>query len=476
MKEFVTKTFLMSISNFTAPNLDIAWGFASSAYQIEGAWKEDGRGVSVWDKWSLDPAHSSLDNAFQAIDHYHRMESDLVYLKRLGASMYRFSVSWPRILPNCTGEVNPKGIEFYSRMIDEIIKNGAEPMLTMYHWDIPQVCHDRYGSFNGSQIVPDFTRYADVLFEHFGDRVKYYLTMNEMTTECNYAYSQDMWPPALNGGEIGKYTCLHNVNLVHGSVVQLARSKYASKGFKISMPLPLSWGEPANASDPLDVAASERMMDMMMYPLFGPLTGGDYPQLLKNDPAIAPYLPTFTAEQKKMVNGTLDFIAMNYYTAARIKNAPGKFPGEWDTATGYPPLGPTAESSWLVTYAPGLRGMIKFFHKRFNLDIYVTECGVSAPGEATKNAAGIMNDEFRVQFFRNHTEQLVLAIKEDKIPVKAFLVWSLFDNFEWGHYNERFGVIGVDFNGTNTGVPFLRMIKNSATFVSEFFKNAKSPL
>jgi 6-phospho-beta-glucosidase len=170
---------LLALVNASPTALPIAWGFGTSAYQIEGGWNEGGKGPSVWDTWYNDPSRQGRPNAFVANDHYNRMKDDISYLGQLGATAYRFSVSWPRIFPNCTGVPNEEGIKFYSDMIDEIIKNGATPVLTMFHWDTPQVCHDRYGSWSSDRIIGDFTGFADILFERFGNRVQQYLTVNE---------------------------------------------------------------------------------------------------------------------------------------------------------------------------------------------------------------------------------------------------------------------------------------------------------
>lgn len=158
----------------------------------------------MWDKWYNDPSRAGSPNAFVAIDHYNHMKDDIAYLGKFKATAYRFSVSWPRLLPNCNGVVNEAGVKFYSDMIDEIIKNGALPVLTMYHWDTPQACEDQYGSWTNERIIADFVNYADLLFSRFGDRVQYFLTMNEPSAECGWGYGQNFWPPGQNKGDAGK--------------------------------------------------------------------------------------------------------------------------------------------------------------------------------------------------------------------------------------------------------------------------------
>lgn len=202
------------------------------------------------------------------------MPADIAYLGKLGATAYRFSVSWSRILPQCSGAVNPLGIAFYNNMINEIIANGAIPILTMYHWDTPQACHDQYNSWTSEKIVADFTNYGDVLFKNFGDRVKYFLTLNEPSAECGFGYGQKFWPPGMNGGDALRYQCVHWTNLAHGSVVQLARKKYAALNLKFGMPIIIAYGEPLNNTDPNDIAAANRMMDIQVQWNWGPLTTG----------------------------------------------------------------------------------------------------------------------------------------------------------------------------------------------------------
>jgi 6-phospho-beta-glucosidase len=218
------------------PPLPIAWGFGTSAYQIEGAWNVDGKGPSIWDTWYGDASRQGRPNAFEAANHYNRMREDIKILADLGATAYRFSVSWPRILPDCSGTVNERGVQFYSEMIDELLKYKINPVLTLYHWDVPQACHDQYGSWSNERIVADFTNYADIIFDRLGDKVQHILTINEPSAQCGFGYEQAFWPPGTNAGKRARYVCQHWANLAHGSVVQLARRKYSNRNFKFGLP------------------------------------------------------------------------------------------------------------------------------------------------------------------------------------------------------------------------------------------------
>jgi beta-glucosidase/6-phospho-beta-glucosidase/beta-galactosidase len=185
---------LIGLESIAAEPLNIAWGVGTSAYQIEGAHNTHGKGPSVWDKWYSDPSRKDLPNGNDAVEHYKYMKEDISYLGKMKVTAYRFSVSWSRILPDCSGSVNEEGIKFYSEMIDEIIANGATPILTMYHWDTPQACHDKYGSWGNlkGDIVKDFVNYADILFKNYGDRVNTFLTFNEPESEWYLLLTK--WP------------------------------------------------------------------------------------------------------------------------------------------------------------------------------------------------------------------------------------------------------------------------------------------
>jgi 6-phospho-beta-glucosidase len=313
-----------------SPNpLPIAWGFATSAYQIEGAWNVDGKGPSVWDHWYNDPSRAGRPNANVANDHYHRMVEDIAYLGQLGATAYRFSVAWPRIFPDCTGTPNPAGLKFYSDMIDELLKHGVEPVLTLFHWETPQACHDRYESWLSPQIVQDFTSYADVVFENYGSRIKHILTINEPHAFCGFGFQQAFWPPGANAGTGALYRCLHHVNLVHGSVHKLAARKYPQYGLKFGMPLIISHGVPFDPSSAADIQAAREFNAHQTDMHYGVFLSGDYPPYLRaldNQWVKGQQLLTFTAEEQVMMRGSMDFLAINYYSANYVSTTERNLP------------------------------------------------------------------------------------------------------------------------------------------------------
>jgi beta-glucosidase len=300
---------------------------------------------------------------------------------------------------------------------------------------------------------------------------------------CGFGYGQTFWPPGQNKGEAGKYLCNHLVNLAHGSVVQHARKNFPSRNFKFGMPLIIAAGIPLTDSI-ADSNAAERMMDIQAQGNWGPLTLGDYPPILKNDIFFGPFLPIYTEAEKTIMRGTMDFVGVNYYSASYIYNSPGKS-GDYEgvgTKNGIP-LGPTSGTDWQTVYAPGtflnflnvgLRVLLNYVSKHFKMDIMITECGVSVPNEPNLTPSEIINDQFRQKFFIDHIKALTDSILIDKVPVKAFISWSLFDNFEWNTYDQRFGLIAISRIGIS-GSSLVRNVKNSSMVLTNSFVNAVSP-
>ncbi|KAI9348245.1 glycoside hydrolase superfamily [Zopfochytrium polystomum] len=443
---------------------NIAWGFAGSAFQMEGAWNTNGKKPSVADTFSQRNFSASWPNV--GPDHYHHMPSDLAFLSQLGATAYRFSVAWSRVLPDCTGTPNEEGIQFYSDVIDNAIANGAQPYLTMHHWDTPQACYEKYGGFMSPQIVDDFVAYAGLLFERFGDRVKYWLTQNEMESHCTKGYAVRDLGPGLGGGPAAKYQCLYNAHLIHGKVVQLARSKYASKGWKFGAPSIMSFYTPKDPNNPDDVKAAA-FMQQRDYGLFWePSITGNYTPQVYEFPGEAAYVKPFTADDAAILKGTTDFIALNYYTAYTVDSSYN---------LGQPAGTKTSAATWQNVYAPGLRTVANDLYNRYALDIHITEVGYAAPGEADlPTAAAVASDPTgaRLQFWTDHVAAVTQTVT-DGVPVRLLLAWSLIDNFEWNTFAVRFGCVAVNYTD---GGAYQRTLKDSTRWLADQFRGAVSPL
>jgi beta-glucosidase/6-phospho-beta-glucosidase/beta-galactosidase len=371
---------------------------------------------SGWSRTS--PERRGQPNGDVSADHYNRVKSDLSYLGQLGATAYRFSIAWSRILPDCTGTINERGVQFYSDMIDEILRQGAEPFLTMYHWDLPQACLDQNKGFNSVGVVDAFVEYADVLFDRFGDRVKYWLTINEPQANCNFGYTIGVFAPGLRLGDKVRFDCMHYSHLIQGRVWQLAKTKYAAKSANWEMGLPsiIEWYGP-DGSDP-QLAADAGWF-------WAPCIEGDY------DAASRSYygasLPTFTEAEKTMMKGSCTYLALNYYSGKNVVA--------------------TQESgkSWQTVYPAGARYLAQWMYRRFPIPIIFTEIGYTAPGEKDMTRSEIENDTqgLRSKFWAETITNVTALVEVDRLPVKGMLAWALLDNFEFVQYEDKFGCIAV---------------------------------
>ncbi|KAI9348258.1 beta-glucosidase 12-like protein [Zopfochytrium polystomum] len=435
----------------------------TAAFQMEGAWNTNGKKASVADTFSQ-KNFNPWPNV--APDHYHHMPTDLAFLSQLGATAYRFSVAWSRVLPDCTGTPNEEGIQFYSDVIDNALANGAQPYLTMHHWDLPQACFDKYGGFTDPQIVDDFVAYATLLFDRFGDRVTYWLTQNEMESNCNFGYRDGKYGPGVVGGNTAKYKCLYHSHLIHGKVVQLARSKYAGKGWKFGAPSIMSYYTPKDPNNAADVAAATFMKNRDYGLFWEPSITGNYTNEVYTYPNDAASVVPFTAADAAIMKGTSDFIALNYYSAYTVDSSYN---------TGAPDGTVTSASSWQNVYAPGIRSVANDLYKRYSLDIHITEVGYATPGEVNlTSAAAVAADATgaRQQFWSDHLQQVALTVA-DGVPVKALLAWSLTDNFEWWTFDIRYGCIAVNYTD---GGAYQRTVKKPTQWLAAQLAGAVSPL
>ena len=414
------------------------WGTATASYQVEGAVKEDGRGPSIWDTFSHTPGKVVNNaNGDTANDHYHLYKSDVQLMKALGAKAYRFSVAWPRVFPNGDGPANPKGLDFYNRLVDELLANGIQPYATLYHWDLPQSLQDRFGGWEGRDTSKAFADYAGYVAERLSDRVKHIFTINEFGAFIEVGYRWGAHAPGLKLTGQRLNQTRHHAVLGHGLAVQAIRAS-AKRGTKVGLAENITIPVPV-IETPQNIKAAEAAMREMNAQYLTVIMEGKYTDwYLKSNGADA---PKFTAEDLKIMSSPLDFVGINVYTGEFVRadeSAPAGF-----AHVPRPQSFPHAPSFWLFI-APdclywGPRHVAKLWGAK---EIYITENGCSAADEP---ANGKVYDTDRVTYLRSYLTQLRRATA-DGIPVRGYFLWSLMDNFEWADgYTNRFGIHYVDY-------------------------------
>ncbi|XP_067010248.2 myrosinase 1 [Anabrus simplex] len=432
------------------------FGAASAAYQVEGAWDEDGKGESIWDRMLHDHPDYVKDrqNGDVADDSYHKYKEDVRVLKELGVDFYRFSISWPRVLP--TGEannVNPTAIQYYNNLIYELLDNGIQPMVTMYHWDLPQWLQD-LGGWTNPIIADYFEDYARVLYENFGDRVKWWFTLNEPLSCINGYASSGEDAPSIDKPGVGDYLAAHHMLIAHARAYHLYNDHYRSTQHgKVSIVLNNEWDEPkTNSTD--DVAAAERArqfnLGLFAHPIFS--SEGDYPAVVRErvdrnsqaEGRTRSRLPVFSEEMVEYIKGTYDFFALNHYSTQLIASGEaGRKPSRYrdaGTLSSVDPSWPSSASSWLKVVPWGFRKMINWVYREYNgVPILITESGFSDHGT--------LNDTGRINYYTSYLSELLKAVHEDGCNVIGYAAWSIIDNFEWNSgYTERFGLYLVNFS------------------------------
>jgi beta-glucosidase len=416
------------------------WGTATSAYQIEGAVKEDGRGQSIWDTFSHTPGKiRDRTNADRANDHYHRYKEDVRLIKELGVKAYRFSIAWPRVFPDGTGAPNPKGLDFYNRLLDELLANGIEPFATLYHWDLPQALQDRVGGWQSSETSKAFANYSGYVAERLSDRVKSFFTLNEAGRFLNFGYGWGIDAPGLKLPPTALNQTRHNVVLGHGLAVQAIRAK-ARAGTKIGLAENIAACLPA-IDTPENIRAAEIATRELNAGLLNVILTGEYTEgFLKYAGKDA---PKFTAEELKIISSPIDFVGLNIYAPQFYVVASDKAPGF--NVLPFPASFPRMNSDWLRVGPETAYWVPRLSAKLWNLDtIYISENGASADDKIA--ADGNVYDLDRIMYLRNYLTQLQRATAEG-VPVRGYFLWSLMDNFEWIYgFDKRFGLYRVDFD------------------------------
>ena len=410
---------------------DFMWGAATASFQIEGAWNEDGKSPSIWDEFCHRGGKiEDNSNGDIACDHYHRYKEDVKLMADMGLKAYRFSIAWPRILPDGTGKINEKGLEFYSNLVDELLKYNITPFVTLYHWDLPYYLYLRGGWLNPESPLW-FEEYTKAVAEKLGDRVKHFITFNEPSVFMGCGCWLGEHAPGYKLGTRDLLHMGHNIHLAHGRAVKVLRELVpdAKVGITLAtMPaIPITPADEENAYNQYFTCAGEGFFWTDSY-WADPIVFGKYPeQLLENFKEI---FPVFTKEDMELISQKIDFLGINIYQA--------RYVGEYSRYRG------TAhtELGWDV-YDSALEWGVKHFYKRWKLPVYITENGLSCHDWVSLD--GKVHDPNRIDFLQRYLRGLKKAA-ESGCDVRGYFQWSFMDNFEWAKgYNPRFGMIFCDY-------------------------------
>lgn len=436
---------------------DFVWGAATASYQIEGAWNADGKGESIWDRFSHTPGKvQDGDTGDIACDHYHHWEEDLGAIKKLGLKAYRFSVAWPRVLPSGRGVISEAGLDFYSKMVDRLLKLEIEPYITLYHWDLPQKLQDE-GGWVSRSVVDAFVEYADLVSRALGDRVKNWITFNEPWVSAFVGYEMGHHAP----GHTDLHEALaasHHLLLSHGRAVPVIRQNCPEANVGITLNLTPQMPASPSVADRVEATWVDGYINRFF---LDPLVGRGYPQDMVN--GFGDEMSFVQPADMDVIPVPVDFIGVNYYTRnitrskkiSEAENAPRTVIRSDENT----------EMDWEV-YPEGLYKILGRLHFDYDFPaIYITENGAAFNDQV--GADGEVDDPARLSYIKRHLEQVHRAL-EAGIPVKGYFAWSLMDNFEWSFgYSKRFGLIHVDYETQK------RTFKSSAKWYQETIrKNA----
>ena len=460
------------MSKFLAFPKEFVWGCASSSYQVEGAWNEGGKGPSIWDTFVHTPDHVvNGETGDVAVDHYHRYQEDVALMKELGLDAYRFSVAWSRVLPAGTGVVNQAGLDFYDRLVDELLRHKIEPYLCLFHWDLPQALQDK-GGWPNRDTAYAFADYARLVTERLSDRVKIWMTHNEPWVAAMAGYFAGEHAPGIKDVTAG-IKALHHLLLSHGLAAEAIRAS-ASQPVKVGITLNLNPVHPASHSKK-DRNAAARMDAILNRATLDPLLIGTSPI---HEFAVGKFLSGTLIKPGDLEKiHTLDLLGVNYYTRTVVKQD-SKFPVV--AASQIHPPGNEYSGMWEI-YPEGIYELLTHIWKEYFSplpigdasgirmpEIMITENGVPVPDGLDFD--GRVRDERRIRYLRNHIAQVHRAMDEG-VPVKGYFHWSLMDNFEWAHgYGQRFGLVYVDFKTQK------RTIKDSGTWFANIINLNGFPL
>ena len=430
------------------------WGTATASYQIEGAVDDDGRGTSIWDTFSHTPGkvlHG--DTGDIACDHYHRLEEDLGIMAEIGIKAYRFSVAWPRIQPEGSGPVNQKGLDYYRRLVDGLREHSIEPMLTLYHWDLPQTLEDR-GGWTSRETSERFAEYVEIVYEALADSVRFWITLNEPWVSAWMGYGKGVHAPG-HEDTSKALAATHHLLLGHG----LALEKMRSRGHEddhLGITLNLAPVRPAS-DRPVDAEAARRVDGNANRLYLDPLFRGSYPEDMLDHYASDSDFSFVRDGDLDKISAPIDFLGVNYYMRHTVIDGRNRSDpttatrfSDLDAVTVLPPGVETTAMGWPVEPDALTELLVRLHREYTRVPIYITENGRAVHDYV--DPEGGVDDEERVAFLDAHFRAAHAAI-EQGVDLRGYMVWSLLDNFEWAEgYSKRFGIVFVDY-GTQRRIP-----------------------
>jgi beta-glucosidase len=441
---------------------DFQWGVASSAFQIEGAWNEDGKGESIWDRFNHTSGKiANGDHGDIACDHYHRYKEDIALLKELNVNSYRFSISWPRILPDGKGAVNQKGLDFYKRLIDLLLANDIKPFITLYHWDLPQKLEDEGGWLN-RKMADYFADYAEIIFKEFNNKVPLWVTFNEPWVSAFLGYFHGDHAPGMKN--FGKaLQAAHVLMLAHGKAVKRFRNSGISG--EIGIALNVTHNYPLDPSSEADIAAAKLSDGTMNRWFMDPILKRSYPaDVVELYDKRGIDVSCLDKNDMESIGAPIDFMAFNYYFSDFICAEPG-----WGFKNMNRQLDIERTAMGWPVYPKGLYDHLIRTKNDYSIkSIYISENGAAYDDIVGKD--GIVHDQNRIDYLKGHAEAMDTAI-EAGVPLKGYYLWSVMDNFEWAHgYTKRFGIVHVNYDNQK------RTIKDSGHWYRKVIQSNGSDL
>ena len=446
------------------------WGSATSSYQVEGAWNEDGKGAHIWDAFCMIPGKiADGSDGTIACDHYHRLEEDVAIMKQIGLKAYRFSICWPRIIPKGVGDVNEAGVKFYDRLINLLLDNGITPFAGLYHWEMPLALEMTWGGWLHKDSPQWYRDYCAVCFDRFGDRIRHWATMNEPHAAAHCGYRWGVHAPGRMADPLREtYLAGYHMLKAHALAADLYHSVYQPKqNGVIGLVTSTHWAEPKTDTG-ADRGAARRSVEFN-YGWYGhPLYYGDYPECMRSLMP-ADILVPLSADDKAIIKGSADFFGLNFYhtviaaDAAQHLHDGGAFIDEAKIMEYNDlPFPGVVKNGWSF-WPPGMERILLWMKDAYpGMPVYITENGISGTVGSFEQA---ISDDYRVKHYHDYLVNVGSAIDKG-VDVRGFFAWTLLDNFEWGMgYTTRFGLTHVDFKTLK------RTPKKSARFYTDVIRS-----